>query len=448
MNFAPKSPPSEPVAAGSAIADAKDHTFSDLRRNSWRMISGQGLAIAFQAIYFVFIGRTLGSKEYGAFVGVASLVSVLGQFSALGMEMILIRDLSRDPKKFAKCWGLALELSVIGFLVVTGVSLIVGHFVLSPEVRPLIPLIAISDVLFAKIALLASRTSQALGDFRLSAGLMALTNGARAIVAGGLFVVFLTAKTHPTAYDWTQVYWISSLLVAVVGFAKVSARYGLPKWSGISGKTLSEGFGFSLASSSVSIYNDIDKTFLIGYGQEKAAGIYSAAYRIVDVASTPVYGIHAAAFPQFFREGDKSVRHARDFSLHLLRKTVPYSVVAALLMFACAPLLPYVFGSSFAQSTSALRWLCLLPLIRCFHYAAGTTITSSASQWYRTTQQLAVAAFNVALNAVLIPRFSWQGAALASLLTDGALAAMNWACVSWLIMREEKTAKAVVSSVV
>jgi O-antigen/teichoic acid export membrane protein len=292
--------------------------------------------------------------------------------------------------------------------------------------------------MFAKVVLLASRAFQAFSDFRLSANLMALTNFARAAVAGALFLNYLRTHTHPTAYAWTQIYWVSSLVVAVIGFGTVTAKYGLPRWAGISAKTLSDGFSFSVSSSSVSIYNDIDKTFLVSLGQEKATGIYSAAYRIVDVASTPIYGIFAAAFPQFFREGAKSVRHAKDFSLKLLRKTVPYSVAAALLMAGCSKLLPYVLGSSFAASTSALRWLCLLPLIRCFHYAAGTAITGSVSQWYRTGQQLAAAALNLGLNALLIPRFSWQGAALASLVTDGALAAMNWVCVSWLISRQEK----------
>lgn len=394
--------------------------------------------MAFQAVYFVFIGRALGSREYGAFVGVASLVSVLGQFSSLGMELILIRDVSRDRSKFPTTWGLALEISTIGFFLITAVALVVAHFALSPEVRILVPLISISDLLFAKIALLASRAFQAFGDFRLSANLTALTNLARAAVAGALFVNALRTRTHPTAYSWTQIYWISSLVVAVIGFIAVTKKYGLPAWSRITRKTLSDGFSFSVSSSSISIYNDIDKTFLISLGQEKAAGIYTAAYRIVDVASTPIYGIYAAAFPQFFREGAKSVRHARDFSLKLLQKTVPYSVAAALLMAGCSSLLPYVLGPSFVGSTSALRWLCVLPLIRCFHYAAGTTITGSVSQWYRTVQQLTAAALNIALNALLIPKFSWQGAALASLLTDGALAAMNWTSVAWLILRQEK----------
>jgi O-antigen/teichoic acid export membrane protein len=107
-------------------------------------------------------------------------------------------------------------------------------------------------------------------------------------------------------------------------------------------------------------------------------------------------------------------------------------------MALCAGLLPHILGRSFAESVSALRWLCLLPLIRSLHYAAGMIITSSVSQWYRTAQQVAVAVLNLSLNLILIPRYSWQGAAAASLLSDGALAAMNWIAVVYLMRRQER----------
>jgi O-antigen/teichoic acid export membrane protein len=69
-----------------------------------------------------------------------------------------------------------------------------------------------------------------------------------------------------------------------------------------------------------------------------------------------------------------------------------------------------------------LRWLCLLPLLRVLHYAWGTTIIASASQWNRTATQPGAAGLNLLLNFLLIPRWSWQGAAVASLLTNGLLA--------------------------
>jgi O-antigen/teichoic acid export membrane protein len=412
---------------------------SSLKRDSLWMLSGQGVAMLFQAAYFVFIGRALGSHEYGAFVGVSSLVSVLAQFSSVGMELIIIRDVSRDNTKFPTSWGLTLELSILGFVVVGAIALTVGHFVLSPDMQVLIPFIALSDMLFSRLTMLCSKAFQGFNNFAYSAIIMASTNFVRAAVAGGLYLYVLRSHTLSSAYAWTRIYWMASLAVAVAGLLLVSWKLGMPKWKWPTWKGISEGISFSLSSSSISVYNDIDKTYLVHLGQTTAAGIYSAAYRIIDVASTPIYSVYSAAFPQFFREGAKSVRAARSFSINLLKKTVLYAVAAALLMFFGAPFLPIILGKSFAGSTGALRWLCLLPLIRCFHYAAGTTITGSVSQWFRTVQQIGAALLNLGLNALLIPKFSWQGAAVASLLTDGALAAMNWACVTWLVAREIRT---------
>jgi O-antigen/teichoic acid export membrane protein len=80
-----------------------------------------------------------------------------------------------------------------------------------------------------------------------------------------------------------------------------------------------------------------------------------------------------------------------------------------------------------------------LPLLRVLHYAWGTTITASASQWNRTAMQLGAAGLNQVLNFLLIPRWSWQGAAVASLLIDGSLA-LSSRLVLWRIQcREELT---------
>src|SRR6185437_17172238 len=103
-----------------------------------------------------------------------------------------------------------------------------------------------------------------------------------------------------------------------------------------------------------------------------------------------------------------------------------YGVGAAAALFFGAGLLPKLFGPSFQESVVALRWLCLLPLLRVLHYAWGTTITASASQWYRTGTQAGAAVLNLGLCAWMIPLWSWEGAAWASLLTDGSLAVLSW----------------------
>ena len=407
-----------------------------LRRNTLWMISGHGLSLSFQAAYFILIGRTLGSHEYGAFVGVVSLVNVLSQFSSLGMEMILVRNISRARESFAVSWGNALRISAFGFVISLAVAMLIGHFALKPELQRLIPYVALSDALLGKIVQLSSRAFQGASMLAQTARLTALTNVARCISAFGLFLLTAFVHLHADALLWTRIYWLSSLATAIVAFGSVTKLLGWPGFGRIHMRDLTEGFSFSLSSSSISVYNDIDKSFLAAAGQLYAAGIYSAAYRVIDVASIPIFAIYTAATPKFFREGERDIRGAAAIANRLLRRTVPYGVAIAAGLFVGSPLLPYLFGASFRGSVEALRWLCLLPLIRGLHYAWGTTITGSSSQWYRTATQLGAAAANLLLNVVMIPRWSWRGAAVASLLTDAGLAAASWIVVQHLRSRK------------
>ncbi|MFZ0662711.1 MAG: oligosaccharide flippase family protein [Acidobacteriaceae bacterium] len=397
-----------------------------LRRGSAWMIAGQIAALGFQAIYFVLMGRTLGSREYGAFVGVVALVAVLNQFSSCGMEMILLRNVSRDRASFARTWGTALRVSVLGFVALLVVAMGLGRVFLRADLLLLVPWIAVSDGLFGKMVQLAARALQGAGQLRAMAKLTAAMNLGRAILAGAVFAYGRWWGGRVDALLWARVYWIAPLVVGGIACWVVTARFGWPRFERMQLRDWSEGFSFSLSNSSISLYNDVDKTFLVKLGQTFAAGIYGAAYRVADVASAPLYSIYAAATPRLFRAGGAGVERAHALSNRILLRTLFYGVGASAALFFGAGLLPKLFGPSFAESVTALRWLCLLPLLRVLHYAWGTTITASASQWYRTATQAGAAALNLGLCAWMIPIWSWQGAAWASLVTDGSLAVLSW----------------------
>ncbi len=425
-----------PSAGGGATAAAAPAA-ARLRHQAAWLLSGSGAAMLFQALYFLLMGRMLGAREYGAFVGVVALVNVLSQFSSVGMDMVLLRTIARDRAAFAVTWSRALMISAAGFFVLLFAVLVYGHFLLPPALRQLLPYLALSDALFGKLTQLASRALQGADLARWSAKLLALTNAARAGAAALLFLWAADTHAHVAVLLWVRLYSVASLLVAIVSLALVTRLLGRPRWAPVRRAHLIEGLSFSFSSSAISVYNDIDKTLLVSHGMLAAAGIYAAAYRVVDVVSTPIVSLFAAASPRLFRQGAQqgpsgASRGARD----LLRWAIPFGLIAAPLLALAAPALPRLFGHSFAASTTALRWLCLLPLLRGLHYAWGTAITACASQWLRTAAQASAAVLNLGLNLWLIPRWGWQGAAAASLLTDGMLALSTFVILRVLAARQ------------
>ena len=251
--------------------------------------------------------------------------------------------------------------------------------------------------------------------------------GNYALFAGAM----LLAIHRASAYQWSVATVLVSMAAAVAAVATVTVKFGKPSFSLETLRAnLWEGFGFSFATSTSTAYNDIDKTMLGHYGMNAANGIYTMAYRIIDVATIPVLAIREAAMPRFFRRGIDGIRESAALAVVLLKRTVPLGLLAMVLIVGVAPVVPHLAGSGFRETVSALRWLCLIPLFRSIHQMTGSAITGSGLQRYRTGTQLAAVGLNVGLNLWLIPRHGWLGAAWSSLATDGMLAVLNCAALA------------------
>ena len=194
-----------------------------------------------------------------------------------------------------------------------------------------------------------------------------------------------------------------------------------------------EGLTYSLSGTATTASNDIDKTMLVHYGMSAQNGVYAMAYRIVDVCHMPIRSIHSAAFPRFFRLGrHDGIEGSAGFARRLLRKTLVFGSAGAIGMFLAAPIIPHLVGASFSQSIAALRWLCLIPLFRCFHLSAGDALVGAGFQRLRLIVQGMMAATNFALNLYLIPHYGWRGAAWSSLETDGGMAILMWGLLHYV----------------
>jgi O-antigen/teichoic acid export membrane protein len=200
-----------------------------------------------------------------------------------------------------------------------------------------------------------------------------------------------------------------------------------------------EGLGFSFAGTTQAAYNDIDKVMLSHYGLNRENGFYTLAYRVVDVATTPVAALDAAVLPGFFRLGETRMTKV----IKLALKSAGFSaLVGATIAFGIllgAPLVPYLVGRDFSGVLIALRWLCWIPLLRGMHRATGSALTGSGRQHLRTVAQGIVAVGNLLLNLCWIPAYGWIGAAWSSVASDGLLAVLNFLLLLWTWRAAKRT---------
>jgi O-antigen/teichoic acid export membrane protein len=396
---------------------------STLARNAGWMFVGQGLSTLNQGIYFLVLARLLGLTQYGVLVGAGAVVSLVSQYGSLGFGYVFLRYVGQDRQRFSVYLGNMLLLTaVLGTVIVAGLYVAAPWLLRSTPVSLLVCL-AIGECLCSQLTLCCGQVFQTYERMSITATLNLLINFLRMVLA----VVLLVTMHHATAWQWGYVSVSVSSVVALSAVTMVLVRVGLPRLDLRLMRTrLGEGFVFAVSGSTTSAYNDLDKAMLGHYGMSSANGIYTMAYRVVDIVYIPIRSIHAAAFPRFFRYGAEGVDATERYARTILNKTVLFGLAGAAGMFLLAPVAPYVLGHSFVQSVDAMRWLCLIPLFRCFHLSAGDAMAGAGYQRYRLGGQAVAAAFNFGANLYLIPHFSWRGAAFASMLTDGGLGLLSW----------------------
>lgn len=398
---------------------------NQLIKNTLWMLMSQGVLIILQAGYFVLIARALGPQEYGAFIGATSLIAIFAPFVSLGSGSLIVKNVSRDPSLFNQYWGNALFM--IG---VTGTAIIMLICWISPYLLPsdipivLIGLAAIAKLMCMRVIEVAGHSFQAVHQLKKTAQIKLIPGITRMMAVLAMLWFF----PKPTAIDWTLMYLCGTTIAAAIAIVMVQCNLGSPKLALERIRPeLFEGFCFSASLSSQTIYNDADKAMLTRFSTLGAAGVYAAAYRVVEVAFVPVRSLLAASYTRFFQHGASGISSSLDYAKRLTPIAGAYGLIVGISLICFSPLIPYLFGDAFKESVEVLCWLAPLPFFKSMHYFAANSLSGAGLQSVRSGIQIMIAIFNFCGNLLLIPVYSWKGAIWSSLASDGLLALLLWA---------------------
>jgi len=409
---------------------------SSLARNTLWMFFAKGLQLVSQSFYFVIIARALGVEQYGIFITATSFVSLVSPFATVGLGNLLVKNVSRDRNLFRDYWGNTLFMLLVSAFLLTLFLLVIKPIVLPGEISwALILSVAFFELLLNRFIEVSKQVFQAFSLFNLTAKLSAAISITRLIAA-----IFLVSFYHnPDALKWMNLILFSTLIIGIPVFFIINKKLGYPKiaLSRIQPE-IAEGFYFSIGLSAQTVYNNIDKTMLGSMSSVTATGIYAVAYRLIDVAFIPISSLLAASYPRFFQSGKVGINGSLKLAKQLLPISVLYSLIAVATLFLIYPIIPYTLGNEYANAAKALLWLSPLIILKTIHYLAADTLTGAGFQGIRSAMQIVIALFNVLINLWLIPLYSWKGAALSSLASDGLLMLGLWLTVIIFAQKENK----------
>jgi O-antigen/teichoic acid export membrane protein len=405
-------------------------------RNAAWMLSGQGLQLVGRMAYFIIVAHVLGPTGYGTFVACTALVATMSPFASCGTGHVMIKYAARDRNVLGFYLGNAFLVTLASGTLLTLFALFLRPKVLPPSATAaMLIAVAIADLLGTEVTGICLQAYLVVEQgFRYSQ-IMALSTGVRLLAA------ILLAFSKPTAGRWAYLYAASGVIATFIGLISVSWHCTLPRFRlNLFVPSVREGVHFATALASQSVYNDIDKTMLARLSTVESAAIYAVAYRFVEPAILPIRSLGAASYPEFFRHGMNGVTSAFGLARRIISRSMLYGIATAIALFLTAGLVPLILGSAYQASTVALRWLCVLPALKCVHIFLSDTLTGANYQWQTSSAQIAVAVFNVLVNLWIIRAFSWRGAAWSSLMTDGLLVVLLYMIIRWHLRRERVAA--------
>jgi len=385
----------------------------------WSLTGLVGRA-ALSTVMVVAATRALGVEGYGVFVGVVAYVTLFAPLSAMGSGEVLIQRVAHGIEHFRSAWGAFLVL-----FATIGVGLYLAMVPLGLVILPSVDLEVImvfGGAEFVASGIIANniRAYAALDRYRS----LAVCHIAEGMARAGAAVLFWASGTDDLVV--LGILMLAGLsFVGLVSSLTLARHWGRPRRPDRTVVTEARaGAPFAVTQTSDMVQTNIDKALLLSFGLDEDAGIYGAGYRLISYAMMPVMAVLSATYPEFFRRGRVGLASAMAYSKRLRRPLAGLALATGVTAALLSPVAVWAFGDQFSGVVPVALALSLYPVLKALQALWGDVLTGTGNQSYRSRVQVITALLNIAANLVLIPPYGWQGALIATYISELVLLAL------------------------
>lgn len=388
----------------------------------------QGIRIGCQAAWVMLVAHVLGPHGYGTFAGAAGLATALGGFVGLGLGLVMLQDVARDPSLFDDRWRKASLACVVSGALLAALFITCASLLLSHRVPFLILLaIGLSELLLFPIVSMAAFAFSSRHRMGTAAALPAVAALGR-VIAALAFWIFATNRSLGT-YIWFHA--VATLLCAVASWFWVQrALQPLPAAWRISRRDVGEGLSFSTVWLVGNSLSSLDKTLVLRLAGAEIAGLYSVAYRFATVLAMPVDALTMAAGPRLFRHGS-GTEEQPGLIPKLLLSTLIFSLLAGCALWALADMLPWLLGPRFMPAVTAAHGMALFVPCYSLRLLGSNVLMASDGKVLRASIEAGGLLLLVILACLWLPTHGLQGAVAMICTTEATLAIAVWLVIGF-----------------
>lgn len=369
--------------------------------------------------FYVVMARELGQRGFGDFTFALSLALVLTVFAGFGTDELITRTVALDRQKARELLTDAvvvkIALGLVGAAGAVVVSIVGGY---SAEVKGAVALLAVAAVV-ELVAKSFYAIFLALDDMRPVGASFLVQRFVTA--AAGIAAMFAGAGVVTVA----AIYLGGALLALAYGAIRLSRRVKpsasvSPARAGaLVRASAALGIGVLL---STALFR-IDTVMLSLLKGNAAVGLYGVAYRLLESTLFISYTFVSSLLPTLSRLNARttpSIGEAFELGAKVIATALlPFGACFALF---AEPMIHILYSSAYDDAVSAVRLLGVAAAFYGVSYLASFVLISQGRLRVLPWITGAVLVLNVGLNLLVIPRYSFDGAAAVTSVSEVALA--------------------------
>ncbi|WP_404298479.1 flippase [Halomonas sp.] len=389
--------------------------FSAYLTNSAWMLAEQFLRLVSGVLVGIYIARYLGPEQFGVLNYVLAITAFVFVIARLGMDAVLVRELAQHADNAGKLLGTAMTLMLLAALVCYFLMVSVLIFVSEPLlIKGYIALAGASVFLAAFYAF----------DFYFQARVKAKLGAiVKCIVISFMVLIKIVMLWRDVPLlGFVVVHLIEHFLIAIglgiMFFRNRPPALDLAFDGGFIKPLLQSAWPMLLAGLSSLLYMRVDQLMLRHMVDMEAVGIYSAASRIYEAWILFPFVLSVSLLPALVALKKRSPQRFEMRLQQLFSVLIACSMFAALIAWLFGDVLMLAtFGRSYQESVVPLQLLMVAAIFTAVHSVTIRYLTVQHREIKVASRTLIAALLNFVANALLIPIYGPQGAALATLIT-------------------------------